>query len=65
MARTWRQQAKAEGCLGAHWQRPKGMHQTTYAKLLATIFDCEERRDAELVSAFGRLFPGRTIGDLL
>ena len=65
VARTWRKQAKAEGRLGEHWQRPKGMHQTTYAKLLATIFDCGERRDAELILAFGRLFPGRSIGELL
>jgi hypothetical protein len=63
--RIWRKQRKIEGRLGEYWQRPKGMHQTTYAKLMATIIDCEERRDAALVAAFERLFPGRTIGDLL
>jgi hypothetical protein len=41
------------------------MHQSTYRNLLATISDCEERRDAALVAAFGWLFPGRTIHDLL
>jgi len=41
------------------------MHQATYAKLMAVIFDCEERRDAALVLALGRLFPGRTSEDLL
>lgn len=65
LGRTWRKQAKIERRLGENWQRPNGMHQATYTKLLATILDCEERRDAALIMAFGRLFPGRKIGDLL
>ena len=65
LGRTWRKQRKIERRLGEHFQRPKGMHQTTFAKLLAKISDCAEQRDAALVMAFGRLFPGRTIGDLL
>jgi hypothetical protein len=65
LGRAWRKQSKIESRLDEHWQRPKGMHQTTYAKLTATIMDCEELRDAALVMAFGRLFPGHTIDDLL
>ena len=65
LGRVWRKQAKIERQLGEHWRRPKGMHQTTYAKLMATIIDCEERRAAALVLAYERLFPGRMIGDLL
>lgn len=34
--------------LGEHWQRPKRMHQTTHSRLLAIIWECEERRDAAL-----------------
>ena len=65
LGRTWRKQAKIERRLGENWQRPRGMHQTTYAKLMAKINDCGERRDVALVMAFSRLFPGRTVGDLL
>lgn len=46
--RTWRRQRKAEAKLGEHWQRPKGMHHATRKRLLATIFECEESRDAAL-----------------
>jgi hypothetical protein len=65
VGRLWRKQAKIEHLLGEDWRRPKGMHQTTYAKLMAKIIDCEERRDAALVLAFGRLFSRRTVGNLL
>jgi hypothetical protein len=46
--RTWRKQAKAEAKLGPNWSRPKGMHQATRERLLAIIWDCDERRDAAL-----------------
>jgi len=48
IGRTWRRQHKIERKLGENWQRPKGMHQTTYDRLLSTIGDCEEKRDAAL-----------------
>lgn len=46
--RTWRKQAKAEAKLGPNWTRPKGMHNATRERLLAIIWDCEERRDNAL-----------------
>lgn len=55
MGRAWRRQAKIERKLGDDWHRPKGMHQTTYDALLATIWDCEERRDDALVIALAKL----------
>jgi hypothetical protein len=65
LGRMWRMQAKIERRLGEHWQRPKSMHRTTYDRLMAKIMDCEDERYAAPVLAFGRLFPGHTIGDLL
>jgi hypothetical protein len=67
VGRLWRKQAKIEleHLLAEDRRRPKGMHQTTYAKLMAKIINCEERRDAALVLAFGRLFSRRTVGNLL
>lgn len=47
-ARTWRKQAKLEAKLGPDWQRPKAMHQATHDRLVALLWDCEERRDAAL-----------------
>jgi hypothetical protein len=46
--RTWLRQQKIESKLGKHWQRPKGMHQTTYDRLVSAIMECEEWRDAAL-----------------
>ena len=54
--RTWLKQRKAEAKLGEHWQRPKGMHQTTHTRLMSIILDCEERRDAALAAHLGSLF---------
>jgi hypothetical protein len=65
LGRMWRKQAKIEQRLGEDWQRPKGMHQATYAKHMAAIVACEDRRDAALAMAFGRLFRGRSIDDLI
>lgn len=58
--RTWRKQAKAEARLGPHWTRPKGMHEATRERLLAIIWDCDERRDAALsgyMDAMMRRYP--------
>lgn len=55
IGRAWRTQSKIERKLGTHWTRPKGMRQATYDRLLATIMDCEEKRDAALVMAVRRL----------
>lgn len=56
-ARSWRKQQKAEAKLGKGWARPKGMHAATREKLLATIFRCEDLRDAEL-ARFLAIYPG-------
>ena len=59
--RTWRKQAKAEAKLGPNWTRPKGMHNATGDRLLAIIWECDERRDAALsgyLEAMMRLHPG-------
>ena len=45
LARTWRRQRKAEDRLGEHWLRPKGMHHSTYERLIEVIGDCEAERD--------------------
>lgn len=58
VGRAWRKQRKAEAKLGEGWSRPKGMHRATREKLLAVIFDCEERRDAALCEFMSRRFPG-------
>lgn len=55
LGRTWRKQSKIEWRLGEHWQRPKGMHQSTHERLLAVIFGCEERREAGLAAFVQRL----------
>ena len=46
----WRKQANADAKLGANWQRPKGMHETTHERLMSAIWECEELRDATLVN---------------
>lgn len=55
MGRAWRKQAKIEAKLGPNWTRPKGMHHATRERLLSTIWDCEERRDAALDRFLGVL----------
>lgn len=57
IGRTWRVQQKAEAKLGKGWARPKGMHAATREKLLATIFRCEELREADLARFLSRLGP--------
>jgi hypothetical protein len=55
MDRAWRRQAKIERKLDEDWQRPKGMHQATYDRLLGRIMDCEEQRDDALAGCMARL----------
>ena len=55
MGRAWRKQQKAEAKLGEHWQRPRGMRTATYERLMQSIWDCEEERDATLWKTFARL----------
>lgn len=55
IGRAWRKESKIERKLGDGWTRPKGMRQRTYERLLATVVDCEERRDAALVQFLSRL----------
>jgi len=50
--RAWRKQTKLERRLGEDWERPKGMHRSTYDRLLAKLWECEMVRDGVL---FGRL----------
>lgn len=53
-ARTWRRQSKLESRLGADWQRLKGMHHATRARICDAIIDCERRRDAALLAFAAR-----------
>jgi hypothetical protein len=53
--RTWRKQNRLEAQLGPYWQRPKYMHQTTRTRLLAAIWECEERREDLLAGYLARL----------
>lgn len=61
MGRAWRVQAKIESRLADGHERPKGMHMATHIKLMNEIIDCAERRNAALVAAFGRIFPGMSL----
>ena len=53
MGRAWRKEATIEAKLGPNWTRPKGMHRATRERLLAVIWDCEERRDVALAQFLG------------
>ena len=55
MARTWREQRRIETRLGDDWQRPKGMRQRTYERLLDELDDCQERKDLAFNDALARL----------
>lgn len=52
--RAWRKQSKIERRLDDNWRRPKGMHLTTYERLLDSIFECEEWRELELAAFLTR-----------
>jgi hypothetical protein len=62
LARTWIKQRKIESKLGTDWQRPRGMRQSTYDRLLAGLSDCERRRDAALAVFLVRM--GADLGSL-
>lgn len=51
----WRKQSKIESGLGANWQRPRGMRQNTYKRLMAALLACEERRESAFCVAAARL----------
>ena len=53
--RLWRKQSKIESRLVQHWQRPKGMRQRTYARLIAVLLEGEERRENEFARFVARL----------
>jgi hypothetical protein len=53
--RSWRAQAKLERNLGAHWQKPKYMHDATRERILARIFECEERRELAIANRYSGL----------
>lgn len=55
MARTWREQRRIEEKIGEDWQRPKGMRQRTYERLMDRLTDCEMRRDEAFCVAAARL----------
>lgn len=59
MALAWRKQHKLEARSDAHWQRPKGMHERTYQRLVQGINDCEERRDAGLARFMAHFFSAK------
>ena len=54
IGRAWRRQAGIERRLGENWRRPKGMHQTTYDRLVEALLDCEEQRDRALAAFIER-----------
>jgi hypothetical protein len=54
MGRAWIKQRKLERRLADGWQRPKGMHSTTYSRIISGIVDCEEARDAALCAFIQR-----------
>lgn len=53
-ARLWRRQMRWESRLGPDWVRPKGMHRTTFERILNAIFRCEDRRDTEVAGLLAR-----------
>ena len=49
LTRVHRRRERFEARLGDHWSRPEGMHQTTYERLMAQIWDCETVLDGLMV----------------
>ncbi len=62
MARTWREQRRIEEKIGEDWQRPKGMRQRTYDRLMDRLAECEQRRDEAFCVAAARLLGERSTG---
>lgn len=61
--RTWRKQAKLEHRLGPDWEKPKGMHWTTYDSIVDAINACEDQRSVSLLATLNRL--GFTMDELV
>ena len=57
IGRAWRKEAKIERRLGEDWERPKGMHWSTYERLIGELEGCGERREAGLCALLARLDP--------
>lgn len=57
LARAWRKQSKLEKKLGENWTRPRHMHHATRDRIVAAIFECEQRREDALAFWFDRLLP--------
>jgi hypothetical protein len=58
LRQLWRKQRKIEAKLtGEDWQRPKGMHRSTYAKLANEVCAVSMLRNHEMNSFFGNLLP--------
>lgn len=55
--RSWRRQAKVEARLEDNWGRPKGMHRSTYERLIETLMDCEEERERAIAAFLARHSP--------
>lgn len=55
IGRAWRKQRKVEAKLGDGCVLPKGMHLTTYERLMKTIIECEHRKGDELVALVRRM----------
>jgi hypothetical protein len=53
--RLWGRQHKMEAKLGEYWQRPKGMRQRTYDRLIGELSDCEQRREDALAAFMLRM----------
>ena len=54
--RSWRIQRKIEARIGERWQRPKGMHLSTYNSLTNTLFHCQSYRDHQIEIMAKRMF---------
>jgi len=55
VGRAWRRQRKVEDRLGPEGERPKGMHASTYDRLLSVIEECEELKDGHLFARLHRM----------
>ena len=65
VTRTWRQQRRIEETVGENWQRPSGMRQRTYARLLDRLEDCQQKRDTAFCVAAAGLLRRIGVRDLL
>ena len=45
LTRIHRKRERLEATLGGRWSRPKGMHRTTYKRLISQIRECESVLD--------------------